>query len=123
MSTPLPPQPPAAAIPAAPSHASAAAPAVALQSPFVPWLLLALTVAGWFVFQTVHLWRERETLATARAAQDKPVEEARKIRTALDQLARGTAVLADKGNPNAKLIVDELRRRGITINPSSPPAN
>ena len=99
------------------------APATNVASAFVPLLMFALTIAVWFGFQTVQLWRERETLASARSAQEKSVEDARKMRTALDQLARGTAVLADKGNPNAKLIVDELKRRGITINPNSPPAN
>ena len=100
-----------------------ARPAAGVASPFVPLLMFALTITVWFAFQTVHLWRERETLATARSAQEKSVEDARKMRTTLDQLARGTAVLADKGNANAKLVVDELRRRGITINPNSPPAN
>ena len=29
-----------------------------------------------------------------------------------------TALLASKGNPSAKLVVDELARRGVTINPT-----
>jgi hypothetical protein len=106
-----------------PEQRPVAPPVTQAASAFVPLLMFALTITAWFAFQTVALWRERETLATARSAQEKSVEDARKMRTALDQLARGTAVLAEKGNANAKLVVDELRRRGITINPNSPPAN
>jgi len=60
------------------------------------------------------------------AAQEKSVQDSKKLRDALDTVARETAQLADGGNQNAKLIVDELRKRGVTINlnpvPSSPPA-
>jgi hypothetical protein len=43
------------------------------------------------------------------------------LRTSLDSLARETALLAEKGNPGAKLIVGELARRGVTINPNATP--
>jgi hypothetical protein len=39
----------------------------------------------------------------------------------LDTVARETAQLADGGNQNAKRIVDELRKRGVTINPNPAP--
>ena len=45
-----------------------------------------------------------------------------KLRSSLDALARETAILADRGNAGARLIVDELRKRGVTINPKAPPA-
>jgi hypothetical protein len=93
------------------------------RSPFVPLLLLALTLTGWLAFQTVQLQREKSSLDTAYASQDKNVQESKKLRDALDTLARDTALLADKGNPSARLLVDELRKRGVTINPTaSPPA-
>ena len=85
---------------------------------FVPVLLLALAVALWFCFQTVQLLKERAALGTTMAAQDKTMQEAKKLRDSLDAVARETALLADRGNQNAKLIVDELRKRGITINPN-----
>ena len=66
------------------------------------------------------MWKERDALATTFAAQDKPLAESQKMRESLDAIAREVALLADKGNPNAKLVVDELRRRGITIDPKAP---
>jgi hypothetical protein len=41
---------------------------------------------------------------------------ATKLRAALDQVATATARLAGEGNGNARLIVDQLRSRGVTIN-------
>lgn len=91
------------------------------HGPFVPLLALTLAVTAWLGYQGLALWNERNTLAATRTAQEAPMETARKIRMSLDTLARETALLADKGNANARLIVDELRRRGVTIDPSQPP--
>ena len=49
------------------------------------------------------------------------VENATQFRAKLDKVARETQQLADRGNPNAKFVVDELRKRGITINPTASP--
>lgn len=85
------------------------------RSAFLPIALLGLAVtvgAG----ATLHqAWREHEALTAARAGQEHPYENARKMREALDRIASETQILANKGNPNARLIVDELGRRGITI--------
>jgi len=94
-----------------------------LLSPFIPLLLLALVVTGWFAFETTQLLRERESLRTTRAAQEKNVLESTKLRRTVESITRGTLELANNGNAGARLIVDELKRRGITINanPTSPP--
>jgi hypothetical protein len=86
------------------------------KSPFVPAMLVALALTAWFGFQTYQLVRERRQVAQLRAGQDGPVEAAAKVRAALDSVATATALLADRGNANARVIVEELRRRGITIN-------
>ena len=92
---------------------------------FVPILLVALTVLGWMGFQTSQLVNERSNLDNARASQVQPLEQSQKLRAALDSVASNTQRLADSGNASAKLLVDELKKRGITINPnataSSPP--
>lgn len=87
----------------------------------MPILVVSLALVLWFGFQTVMLVRESSALSTARDNQEAQVQAANKIRQALDAVARDTAKLADKGNPNARLIVDELRKRGVTINPDAPP--
>jgi hypothetical protein len=91
------------------------------RAPFVPLLLLAIAVAGWSAFQCYQLTFEQQTLVALRAAQQRQVEEAGRLRVALDGIARETALLADAGNANAKLIVDELKKRGVRIDPAAPP--
>ena len=91
-----------------------------LISPFVPLLLLFLVVAGWFTFTTTQLVRERDNLRALRAGQEKGVEESTKVRSSLDSVLHDTAVLATKGNGGARLIIEGLGRRGLTVNPSGP---
>ena len=94
------------------------------SSPFVPMLLASLALLGWLGFQTWQLMNERQALQAGYASQQQTVENSGKLRASLDALAADTQRMADGGNPNAKLLVDELRKRGITINtaPSAPPA-
>lgn len=89
-------------------------------NPFVPMLLFATSLVLWFAFQAYQLVNERRQLATLRASQDTQVEAAGKLRASLDTVATATAQLADAGNVNARVIVEELRKRGITIKPAAP---
>jgi hypothetical protein len=91
-------------------------------SPFLPVLLLVLVAVAWPAFQCYQLVNEKQALATVMFNQNRQFEDAGKLRGSLDALARETALLADKGNPGAKLIVGELARRGVTINPNATPA-
>ena len=92
------------------------------RSAFIPLLILALAVAGWGAFQLTQLLRERDSLDVARTNQERPMENSKKLRDQLDGIARETQLLANKGNAGAKLIVDELKKRGITISTEPPPA-
>jgi Tfp pilus assembly protein PilN len=89
---------------------------------FVPVLLCAIAVVGFLLFQTIVLAIDRGALQKAHAAQQQTVDNATKLRGSLDALAADTQRLADAGNPNAGLLVAELRKRGITINPNPPAA-
>jgi len=91
-------------------------------SAFVPVLILGLVMLAWFGFQSSQLRAERAAMHDVITSQEKQVQDSKKLRDALDAVARGTAQLAAAGNPNAKLIVDELKRRGITISPEQPAA-
>lgn len=97
-------------LPAAPAHASTE------NNAFVPLLLTVLAVTGWFAFQSVNLAMEREQLGKAQSALESQQANATKLRASLDAVATATAKLAADGNSNARIIVDELRKRGITIN-------
>lgn len=94
--------------------------AAGASSPFVPLLLLVLTSVSWTTFQCVQLTRERDKLQSAISGQDAQMEQSAKVRSALESLAARTARLAQAGNANATIIVEELRKRGITIDPDSP---
>jgi len=85
---------------------------------FWPVLLLLLAVLAWNGFQTTQLVIERQTLGNVKTTQEAPLEESKKLRAALDSLSTRTQRLADAGNPNAKLLVEQLRQRGITITPN-----
>ncbi len=87
---------------------------------FVPVLILGLVLLAWFAFQAMQFRSEREAMQATIAVQETPIAESKKMRDSLDAIAQGTAKLADSGNPNARLIVDELRRRGITISQTKP---
>jgi hypothetical protein len=83
--------------------------------PFLPMLLLALSFVSWLAFQGVQLGLEQHRLRLAQASLDTQHEAATKLRAALEGLATATAKLAADGNANARVVVEELRKRGITI--------
>jgi hypothetical protein len=88
--------------------------------PFVPLAIFFAAALVWSVFQFYQLRLEHGTLTTLRANQDTLFGQSQKVRSTLDALATQTKRLADGGNANAKLVIDELRKRGITINTRDP---
>lgn len=100
------------------------APAVLAAGPkthsvFVPMLFFGLAVLAVLGWQTWVLASERGALTAAYEGQQQTVDNAGKLRTSLDGLAADTQRLADRGNVNAALLVTELKKRGITINPQA----
>jgi hypothetical protein len=98
------------------------APAVASarHSPFVPLLLMGLALLGWTAFETLQLARDRQGLDNALAAQAPQIAQAQRLRASLSALASDTQTAADAGDSGAQLIVNQLRKRGITIHPGVP---
>lgn len=96
----------------------AATPA-APRSPALPLLtgLLALLVS--LGYQVWLLDQDRQQLLQAQAQLQPTVENAQRLRRSLDLLAADTQRLADTGNGSARVLVDELQKRGITINPAA----
>ena len=90
------------------------------RSAFIPLLILVGTYVTASVFQTNQLLNERDMLRNVHANQEKQLQDSRKLRESLDRLSRETQLLANRGNRSATVIVEELRRRGITINPDAP---
>jgi hypothetical protein len=90
---------------------------------FLPLLLALLAVAGWTGFQAWQLLHERQQLQEARAGLQPALERATLLRQSLDQLATDTRRLADGGHAPARALVDELARRGVTIQMPPPAAS
>lgn len=95
-----------------------AAPAGAVSA-FWPLLLLASSWLVWMGYHTWQLERDRQSLASLRTQLEQPYARSAQLRQALDTLAADTKRLADAGNPSARLVIDELKRRGVTIDPSA----
>lgn len=89
------------------------------HGPFVPLLLLAAASLAWMGFQSWLLLTDRQALQAAHASQQQTVDNAAKLRASLDTLAADTQRLAEAGNGNARLLVEELKKRGVTINPAA----
>lgn len=82
-------------------------------------LLLGIGFFGWMAVQTMQLLGDRWAVQEATSQQATTLAAAHKIRVAADSLAAKMQALADKGNPNAQVVVAELKKRGITINPNT----
>lgn len=83
--------------------------------PAVACLLLAMLI--WFGFQAWNLQREYRQLQAVRAGQEAPLEQARQRRAQFQSIARRLFVLSRQGHAGATRFVEELARRGVTINP------
>jgi hypothetical protein len=77
--------------------------------------LLAIAVLLMTVLGTTQLVVQYSTLADVRAAQQASVIEVAKVRAQLDALVTETTRLAAAGNADARAVVDEMQRQGITL--------
>ncbi len=94
-----------------------AAPEPASNLPFII-LLAALTV--YFVFQTVQIWIERSNLGLVKANQDMAIQEAQKVQTQFKTLVTKTSQLAAQGHAGARMVMEELQKRGLGEGPEAP---
>ena len=88
-------------------------------SPFLPLLLMGAALLGWSAFQSYELLKDHRGLEQALAAQQPQVARSARLRASLSALASDTQRLADTGDAGAKVIVTQLRKRGITIHPGT----
>jgi hypothetical protein len=85
----------------------------------LPLTILLIALVVWFGFQTLQLASERANLGEARAHQEAAMQEAQKLRTQFESLISKTSELANKGHAGAKLVMDELQRRGMAAQPET----
>jgi hypothetical protein len=87
----------------------------------LPLTLTMVSLLIWFGFQTVALVFERNQLISFKSNYDAAMQEAQKMQAQLEALITKTAELASKGNASAKVAVEELQKRGIPVQPATPP--
>lgn len=90
-----------------------------------PWFMLLALLAATVLLQTIHqtlrLRGDAATLEALYAAQQTPLDDVARVRTQLESLAGQTAVLAETGNANARLLQTQLQAQGIAIRPPRVP--
>ncbi len=106
--------------PFAPVSRSELSDEAAMVSAFLPLAILGAMLLVWFGFQAIQLRAERDIIHNALKTQNKQIEESKKLRDSFFAIAHGAEVLADGGNANARLVVDGLKKRGITVTPNPP---
>ena len=84
----------------------------------VALVLLVVSMLLLVAFRTVEIVHNRINLADTREAQEKPLQEAAKLRHQFEALSAGVVELATAGDPGAKTVIEELRRDGITLGPA-----
>lgn len=89
-----------------------------VRGAFLPGLLVALALVVRLAFQAHPLLTERQPLKVLRLHQETAMETATKLRGSLDAVATRIARFAGEGNANARVIVEERRKRGVAISPN-----
>lgn len=84
-------------------------------SPFIPLLIVLVALVVLEGAQMVSGIRDRGILNTARDGQDTALKESERMRQQLETLAGKTATLADRGDADAKFIVGEFAKRGVSL--------
>ena len=84
-------------------------------------ILMPVTVLAFVVFvllgaQFFQNMRDRDGLHQAKMQQEKAFEDAMHVQEQLNALAVGTKQLADKGDKDAKAIIDRMNKLGIKVN-------
>ena len=85
----------------------------------LPLTILLIALVLWSGFQTLQLATERANLGEARGHQEAAMQEAQKLRTQFESLISKTSELANKGHAGAKLVMEELQKRGMAAQPEA----
>ena len=90
------------------------------HSIYIPLLIGLVALVGFLAFQGMELMQVRGTLSTQRESQQNAIEASEKMRQQLITIASKTADLAQKGDPDAKALVDAFAKRGLQFLPNKP---
>ena len=86
----------------------------------LPFIITLVALTIYFVFQTLQLATERSNLGMVKANQDAAIQEAQKVQTQFKTLVSKTGVLAAQGHAGARMVMEELQKRGLGAAPEAP---
>jgi hypothetical protein len=87
-------------------------------------IALTITIIAlifWFGFQAFQLVRERSNLRVVKTNQEVAMQESERIRGQFQTLMTKIAELANQGHAGAKMVMEELQKRGVGIAPEEKP--
>ena len=87
----------------------------------LPWILTLTALLIYFAFQTLQLVSERSNLGMVKSNQEGAIQEAQKVQAQFKTLVSKTSELADQGHAGAKMVMDELLKRGVNESPQPAP--
>jgi flagellar basal body-associated protein FliL len=91
------------------------------KSSNVPLILTLLVLTVYFGFQTLQFASERGNLAAVKSNQEAAIQEAQKVQAQFKALVTRTGQLADQGHAGARMVMEELQKRGIGFSPQAMP--
>lgn len=87
----------------------------------LPLIVLLAAVTIYFGFQTLQLLSERGNLGLVKGNQETAMQEAQKVQTQFKTLVTKTGQLANQGHAGAKMVMEELQKRGVGVAPEGMP--
>lgn len=85
------------------------------HGPFLPLLLVMVTLAGVVLIQAQQTVARRDALQTLHQAQTDKVETTAKVQQQLATLVQRTRALAEEGNPRASQLIQRFAGAGIDL--------
>ncbi len=90
------------------------------HSIYIPLVIGLVALVAFLGFQGIELWGVRGALMAQRESQNAAMDASQKMRQQLVTIASKTADLAQKGDPDAKAVVDAYAKRGLQFLPTKP---
>ncbi|HEY7218378.1 MAG TPA: hypothetical protein VH985_08285 [Candidatus Binatia bacterium] len=85
----------------------------------LPLIITLAALTLYFGFQTLQSVSERSNLTAVKGNQDAAMLEAQKVQAQFKTLVTKTGQLADQGHAGAKMVMEELQKRGIGFAPEA----
>ena len=85
----------------------------------LPFIITLVALTIYFAFQALQLATERNNLGLVKANQDAAIQEAQKVQAQFKTLVTKTGELAGQGHAGAKMVMEELQKRGLGAAPEA----